>query len=313
MSSQPSIPLTIIICTHNPRPEYITRVLTALQHQALSPNDWELLVIDNASDHDLSQELDLTWHPKARCIREETLGLTPARLKGIHEATGETLVFVDDDNVLDPDYLEIALSVGQEWPKLGAWGGQTIAEFAEPPPEWTKPYWGMLAIREFSEDRWSNFFHQYQSTPVGAGLCIRRWIAQKYANTVQHQPERNLLGRTGQQLSAGDDTDLTYTVYDVGWGTGLFTNLKLLHLIPAQRLDEGYLLRLREGLTYSLTILDHLRGNSPNYRRSAWQELRRTYQRLKMTTRERRFEDAVQHGRQKAQQIIKELGGQKSQ
>jgi glycosyltransferase involved in cell wall biosynthesis len=313
MSSQPNIPLTIIICTHNPRPEYITRVLTALQQQTLSQDNWELLIIDNASSRDLSQELDLTWHPQARCTREETLGLTPARLRGIHEATGETLVFVDDDNVLDPDYLEIVLKMGQEWPKLGAWGGQTIAEFEELPPGWTKPYWGMLAIREFSKDRWSNFFHQYQSTPVGAGLCIRRWIAQKYADAVQNQPERNLLGRTGQQLSAGDDTDLTHTVYDVGYGTGIFAKLKLLHLMPAQRLAEDYLLRLQEGMAYSLVILGYLRGNMPNDRGSAWQNLRRTYKRLKMTERERRFEDAARQGHQKAQQAIKALREQRTQ
>jgi glycosyltransferase involved in cell wall biosynthesis len=304
------LPLSVIICTHNPRPEYITRVLTALQQQTLNPDTWELLVIDNASNRDLSQELDLTWHPQARCIREETLGIAPARLRGIHEAMGEILVFVDDDNVLDHDYLEISLSMGQEWPKLGAWGGQIVPEFEETPPDWTKPYWGMLAIREFSEDRWSNFFHQYQSTPVTAGISIRHWIAKKYADAVRKQPQRiELLGRKGQQLSSCEDTDLTYTVYDVGYGTGVFVDLKLIHLIPAQRLEESYLLKLREGLIYSAALLDHLRGQTTlaHEKDTPWYRLKHFYYRLKMTARERQFDNATRRGYRKALEKIKEM------
>ena len=41
----------------------------------------------------------------------ERLGLTPARLRGIRESRGELLVFVDDDNVLERDYLEVALAL----------------------------------------------------------------------------------------------------------------------------------------------------------------------------------------------------------
>ncbi len=38
--------------------------------------------------------------------------------------------------------------------------------------------------------------------------------------------------------------DLALTSCDIGLGTGLFTSLKLTHLISAYRLQENHLLRL---------------------------------------------------------------------
>src|SRR5262249_33507085 len=103
--------LSLIICTHNPRREYFDRCLGALRAQTLPSHDWELLIVDNCSAEPVNIEHILSYHPGAKVIREEVLGLTPARLRGIREATGDVLVFVDDDNVLDADFLQQALLV----------------------------------------------------------------------------------------------------------------------------------------------------------------------------------------------------------
>ena len=62
----------------------------------------------------VANSYDLSWHPHARHIREDELGLTPTRLRGIAEAEGDLLVFIDDDNILTPDYLERAAAI--PWP-----------------------------------------------------------------------------------------------------------------------------------------------------------------------------------------------------
>src|SRR5882762_1167057 len=171
---------SVIICTHNPRGDYFRRCLDALRDQRLPYDRWELVVVDNRSDQPLADRVDLLWHPNARIVREETLGLTPARLRGIRESRGNLLVLVDDDNVLDADFLEIVLSTAQERPFLGSWSGQCRPAFEEPPPEWTRRYWGNLAIREFDRDMWSNLPRLSQSMPCGAGLCVRREVALHY-------------------------------------------------------------------------------------------------------------------------------------
>src|SRR5262249_10607419 len=154
------------------------RCLGALRAQTLPSHDWELLIVDNCSAEPVNIEHILSYHPGAKVIREEVLGLTPARLRGIREATGDVLVFVDDDNVLDADFLHQGLLVAGERPWLGAWSGQCRPEFQESPPEWTRRYWGNLVIREFNRDVWSNLPRLAETMPCGAGLCVRREVAQ---------------------------------------------------------------------------------------------------------------------------------------
>lgn len=301
--------ISVIICTHNPRPNYINRVLDALKLQSLSFEHWELLLIDNASEQVLALTVDLSWHPNARHIREEHLGLTFARLRGIQESVASTLVFVDDDNVLDVDYLKLASKISEEWPMLGAWGGQCIPEFEEQPPEWTKPYWWLLAIREFDRDRWSNLLDQYSTLPCGAGLCIRISVGQKYAEIIRTQPERSRMDRKGKLLTSGGDGDIGLTSLDMGLGTGVFTTLKLIHLMPKNRLQEDYLLKLREGEKYSAVLLDFLRGKLPT-NRPWFIALLRNSRRFLMDSRTRKFYDATERGELLAKKEIARLAGQ---
>src|SRR6266550_1021940 len=128
--------ISVVTCSHNPRSDYLEQVIEALKSQTLDKQDWEYLLIDNASDEPLTQRVNLSWQPNARHVREEKLGLTHARLCGISEARGDILVFVDDDNVLDADYLQQALRIADEWSILGAFGGQVRASFEEMPADW---------------------------------------------------------------------------------------------------------------------------------------------------------------------------------
>jgi glycosyltransferase involved in cell wall biosynthesis len=296
--------LSVILCTHNPRVDYLYRVLTALKQQTLPYGDWELLFIDNASEQVLASQIELTWHVHGRHIREEKLGLTSARLRGIEEAIAPILVFVDDDNVLDHNYLETVLAISQNFPRLGAWGGQIRADFEAVPPEWATPYLGYLAIRSFEQDQWSNLLHQYETTPCGAGLCVRKIVAETYADYVRYDTRRLNLDRKGTLLMSGGDSDLAFTACDIGSGTGVFTALKLTHLISAHRVTETYLLRLMEGMTYSHILLDSLRGKQ--FASSiSWQgRLFSLYRFLKMSPRERRFEQAIQRGKSAAIQVL---------
>jgi glycosyltransferase involved in cell wall biosynthesis len=300
--------ISVIICTHNPRRDYLERVLQALKAQTLPTDLWELLLIDNASAQTLSEEIDLTWHPKSRHIREEQLGLTPARLRGIKEAVSETLVFVDDDNVLDPDYLEVALKISKDFSIIGAWGGQVIAELEAEPPEWIKPdlanFLKSLACREFTRDRWSNLPDENESTPCGAGLCVRKIVADKYAELVGNDPRRADLDRKGKQLISCGDFDLAYTACDMGLGTGEFISLKLTHLIPPKRFEEDYLLRLIEGISYSRILLASLRGKLPPQLTWKSSKMYLLYLRLRYGARRCRFYEAAQKG---IRQAIKEI------
>jgi glycosyltransferase involved in cell wall biosynthesis len=289
--------ISVIICSYNPRRDYLRRVLDALQAQTLPKEEWELLLIDNASKEPLVMGWDLSWHPNARVIREDELGLTPARLRGIKESTGEILVFVDDDNVLASDYLEQVVELGRAWPMLGAWGGQSLPEFEIPPPEWTRRFWGMLALHAFEDDRWSNQGED-AALPRGAGMCVRRFLAVKYAAALATDQHRSQLDRKGSLLVSGGDTDLMFSVCAAGFGTGRIARLRLTHLIPARRLSEDYLAGLCEGMTYSGVWLNalHHKPAPPTRARRFVNWLRA----LTSGKRERRFRLAAMRGERAA-------------
>jgi glycosyltransferase involved in cell wall biosynthesis len=158
-----SLLLSVVIPTHNPRIDFLTRVIEALKQQTLPCEQWEVLVVDNGSRVPLkaavgprnygttgpqATAVDLSWHPNARVVREEELGLTFARLRGLAEAKGELIVMVDDDNVLAPDYVETAVRIAEERPGLGAFGGKCLPEFEVEPPEWLKARGKGLGLRD---------------------------------------------------------------------------------------------------------------------------------------------------------------------
>jgi glycosyltransferase involved in cell wall biosynthesis len=260
--------LTVILPTHNPHPGRLERTLAALQAQTLSVSEWEFILVDNASTARTAlAQIDLAWHPAARLVREPVPGLTPARLCGIHSAGGEVLVFVDDDNVLAPDYLTKVAQLFAQDPKLGAAGGIVKPEWETPPPPWLEEFRGLLALRDSGAEpqlraggpaaAWPDF------APVGAGLCVRRAAAETYVRALASDGSRRALDRTGDSLASGGDCDLVFTALHAGWSIGYFPELGLTHLIPASRLDPHYLGRLNQGIMRSWVCVLHLHGQCP--------------------------------------------------
>lgn len=258
--------LSVLIPTHNPAMEPLTRVLAALRAQTLPTSEWELIVADNASRDRLKPRLDLSWHPAGRVIREDRLGLTLARLAGFAEARGSIAILVDDDNVLEPDYLAQVRRIAHEHPNLGVWSGSVVLEFAPdavpPPAAWRSN----LTERHVLQDAISSDRHDHDSTPWGAGLCVRREAFTVYARELAHNPLRRELDLQGQSLIYGGDTDIAYVACAHGYMKGVFSRLSVLHLIPARRCEEEYLKKSMEAHAYSNVmhgfILD---GSAPAY------------------------------------------------
>jgi len=292
------VKVSVIVCTHNPQPDSLNQVIEALKAQTLPTPSWELLVVDNASSTPLAPVLNLAWHPHQRVVREEKLGVTHARLRGIAETSGDVLVFVDDDNVLRADYLEQALAVAEKHPRIGSWGGAIHPQFEQPPPEWTRRYWEMLAIKEVRQDH-------IGTSPIGAGLCIRRPVALHYYQQVIDYPLRLALGRAGSSLVSAEDMDLARCAKALDLEMGVFAALQLKHLIPASRLNEEYLLRLIEAMEFSNLFFAWL--NSPNKTLpniTLKKRVRIFYDSIRKFGRKRRFYQAKRRGNRAFHQIL---------
>ena len=252
--------VSVIICTHNPRADYLRRVLAALQAQTLPQNQWELVLIDNASQPPLAKTWDLGWHQQARHIREDELGLTPARLRGIKEAAADLLIFVDDDNVLAPGYLSQALDISITRNLVGAFGGNIVGEFENEPEHWINTVSSILALVTVSGEQWvcSPGTSAQLMAPCGAGMVIRKRVASYYAAKLANDPLRRGLDRKGASLVSSGDIDMALCSCAMGLAVGRFPQLQLTHLIPAQRLKRDYVLRLAEESAFSDALLHYI-------------------------------------------------------
>jgi glycosyltransferase involved in cell wall biosynthesis len=251
--------LSVILCTYNPRSTYMRRTLDSLKAQTLPLDQWELLLVDNASTERLADHWDLTWHPHSRHVREDELGLTPARLRGIRESKGGLVVFVDDDNVLAPDYLEIALAIPRRYPYLGVFGaGNLEPEFeVQPAPELVTSF-PMLAPRTVPTALWSNNPKDFSCIPWGAGLCATREVADQYLDLVRSLDATKLIDRRGEHLFSGGDDLFSWASVCRGRGFGLFPELRLTHVIFAKRVSRPYLLNFIHDHRFSHGVLGYL-------------------------------------------------------
>ena len=130
-------------------------------------------------------------------------------------------------------------------------------------------------------------------------MCLRRVVGERYARAVKASNLRVALDRRGTSLDSAGDIDMAFTACDLGFGTGKFAALSLIHLIPQQRLSDDYLFRLIEGIAYSEAIILAVRGNLPT-KISRVDRLVELYKSLRIDKLQRRTARARALGRARA-------------
>lgn len=78
--------------------------------------NYELLLIDDGSTDGTGALCDALCakYPELRCIHQPNAGVSAARNRGIDEARGDYLWFVDSDDTVDPDSLTHAVSIAAQ-------------------------------------------------------------------------------------------------------------------------------------------------------------------------------------------------------
>lgn len=97
--------LSVIAASYN-RPDLVRTLLQALAEQTVSPDEFEVIVIDDGSRVPVADSLaGLSTPFELRVLRQANTGAPAARHQGILEARGDIVVIVDDDMDLEPDFL----------------------------------------------------------------------------------------------------------------------------------------------------------------------------------------------------------------
>jgi GT2 family glycosyltransferase len=118
--------LTVAICTKD-RPDNLNRLLQSLLPLQQGEPDpcFEILVVDNAPSDDRTNDLVASF-PSVRYTREPKAGLDFARNCALKDATGELLAFLDDDVVVDRQWLNGLMNAWAENPDAAAFTGLVL-------------------------------------------------------------------------------------------------------------------------------------------------------------------------------------------
>ena len=109
--------ISVIIPTHN-RPALLREAVASVHQQTYT--NWEIVIVDDGSQPPVDEEpIRKEFGGRVRLIRNDLPMKQPyARNQGVLAATGNVVVHLDDDDLLAPKALEIALSVLESDPSL---------------------------------------------------------------------------------------------------------------------------------------------------------------------------------------------------
>jgi glycosyltransferase involved in cell wall biosynthesis len=111
---------SVIIPTYN-RADLVDRLLSSFTRQTHPVLEYEIILVDDGStDH--TEAIASKWRtvlPNLRYFRlEKNKGQSAAHNKGLHESSGEYLLFTDDDCIPDPNWIAVMSAALTEHPVI---------------------------------------------------------------------------------------------------------------------------------------------------------------------------------------------------
>ena len=235
------IGISIIICTYNGGVRLEKTIAQiALQKGVSFP--FEVILVDNNSTDNTSKiakELFLRYNiANYQIVFESKPGVLFARIKGVIIAKYDTLVYCDDDNWLEENYLYNVKAGFDKYPEAGILGAWSTPVFNENQiiPEWfdhVKECFAIIDKPSFDRERYF---------VVTAGMAIQKKIADLILNE-----EFLFTGRKGNLLLSGEDNEICEKTIKLGYKVYQLRNLKFTHYLPPNRLTWDYVIRLYIG------------------------------------------------------------------
>jgi glycosyltransferase involved in cell wall biosynthesis len=260
--------VSIVIPTYNSA-QRIHILLENLIAQDIDDNCLEVIVIDNNSNDNTGKIAANFWRSNAahrkisfRVIKEERQGSTYARMRGVIESRSPIICFLDDDNYpVSNDYVKLGIAEFLE-ESIGLVVSRVFADYQGNTTASINKREHLLAINE----KLGSQKIDWQATPsfcpsITAGMWIRREV---FLSAVPWDNSQALLsGRVGDSLTGGEDIEIGYFVGKAGFKRIYSPDLRLKHLIPANRLNTKYFCRLINGIVRgTLTLESKYKGKN---------------------------------------------------
>lgn len=219
--------ISVVIPLYN-KAAYVLRTIASVLAQGDAI--LEMVVVDDGSTDDGPARVEALTQPKVRLIRQQNGGVSSARNRGIHEAHGEYVAFLDADDVYLPGFAEEIAILIRTFPEVGVYATAYMRTW---PDGTSVPNIIPRSLRSSQRkivrnpfDAWSrsNFFH------IGS-CCVRRDVFF----------ERNIFFPLGENV--GEDHDVIFRLFET----------------------ENVAFSSRPLLAYTQEVADSLYSSKPDY------------------------------------------------
>lgn len=233
--------ISSIICTRN-RARYLPQAIHSLAEQNIAREDYEIIVVDNASTDATKETVARLSHEVSnlRYVLEENPGLSAARNRGLKEAAGPIVAFLDDDALATPGWLSAILDAFETEPRPACVGGPVEPWWENQKPNWFPASLLGCHYRNYGEDaRWCNYPSEH---PVG---CNMAFVKQRIEE----------LGGFNVRLEKyNDETELMERLVNSGGALFYEPRASVRHLIAKERLNIGWQIRrhFHEGVSLAI-------------------------------------------------------------
>jgi glycosyltransferase involved in cell wall biosynthesis len=230
--------VSIAVCTRD-RAGVVGRAVRGAVAEA-SRNDAEVVAVDNASTDatpTVLASIATQAGGRVRVVREDEVGLSAARNRALAEARGEVVVYLDDDAVPRPGWLD-ALLAPYAAPDTVCVGGPVVLRFDGSAPAWLRPPLDKaLSAYELGDRPRRVRWRPGDEYPYGANISFRAATARAAGGFSRW------VGPRGDQPFVHDETDLCFRL-DRDGGTLVYTPHAVVdHWIMAERLTPAWFLR----------------------------------------------------------------------
>jgi glycosyltransferase involved in cell wall biosynthesis len=229
--------VTVVICTWN-RADLLEQTLEQMRQLRIPEGvSWELIVVNNNSTDDTQGVLE-KYQPFLPLVPlfEARSGKSYAANLAIAHATGDLILWTDDDVLVDPNWLSEHVRAAEQYPDAMFFGGTIDPWFAVEPPAWIRKYLVVRgpyavhqldpAVRPFAPDE----------APIGANMGMRASLLRQFPFSCKFQT----FERQTFRIQPAEEGELLSRIKQAGYHGVWVGTAKVRHYISAERLTAPY-------------------------------------------------------------------------
>ncbi len=230
--------ITVAICTWN-RSALLTKTLeNMLNLKSDDSFSWELLIVNNNSTDNTDQVIEqFSGRLPIKRIFETTPGLSNARNAAVRNASGDYIIWTDDDVLVNKDWLAAYVNAFRRLPNVAVFGGPISPWFEGDPPLWLKKGWKRIAdayaVRDLGNDM-IPLTEEGNLLPYGANYALKMSEQIKYA----YDPK---LGLNAGKIIIGEESQVISAILNDGSEGRWIPDAKVHHWLPENRQTLDYL------------------------------------------------------------------------